>query len=267
MHIINLTPLEPGVYNDHNADHITVLPEGWAYIPEDFPLPSSFPRLGSIEAEEMTYTREVERQKEVMKTHEVPSVDENGDAVVVTEEYTELETVMEPVEYTMMTVTAMTEGTLPELDLLREKTARVAESKTALAEYLAAHPLMWSDGQQYSVTAEKQSLLTAQIALYQMAASAGQPYELHWNPTGGECTVWTIEELSALALAIGAYVQPLVSYQQAKEVEIMACETLEAVNAVEVDYDAVHSGEEVGNMKDDAADTDDVEVNDDEALD
>lgn len=98
MHIICLTPLEPGVYNDHKADHINTPPEGWAYIPEDFPLPSTFPRLGSLEAEEVTYTREVEVQKEV--------VDEDGN--------TKMEMVMEEQKYTMMTVTAMTEGTLPE---------------------------------------------------------------------------------------------------------------------------------------------------------
>lgn len=92
MHIICLTPLAPGVYNDHKADHIAFPPDGWAYIPEDFALPSTFPRLGSIEAEEMTYTREVER------------LDEEGNIVTVTE------------EYTMMTVTTMTEGTMPEPD-------------------------------------------------------------------------------------------------------------------------------------------------------
>ena len=53
MHIICLTPDEPGVYNDHKADHITCPPDGWAYIPEDFPKPSTFPRLGSIEAEDI----------------------------------------------------------------------------------------------------------------------------------------------------------------------------------------------------------------------
>ena len=114
MHIINLTPLAPGVYNDHKADHITAPPDGWAMIPEDFPLPSTFPRLGSIEAEELTYTREEEVQKEVTKTRDVESFDEEGNPITVTEEYTETELVTEPVEYTMMTVTAMTEGTLPD---------------------------------------------------------------------------------------------------------------------------------------------------------
>lgn len=86
MHIICMTPLAEGVYNDHKADHITMPPDGWAYIPDDFPLPSTFPRLGSIEAEEMTYIRDVEVQNEGTEQR----------------------------KYTMLTVTAMTEGTMPE---------------------------------------------------------------------------------------------------------------------------------------------------------
>ena len=35
MHIICLTPLEEGVYNDHKSDNITEPPEGWAMIPDD----------------------------------------------------------------------------------------------------------------------------------------------------------------------------------------------------------------------------------------
>lgn len=53
MHIICLTPSVPGVYNEHKADHITAPPDGWAYIPENFHLPSTFPRLGSLEAKDM----------------------------------------------------------------------------------------------------------------------------------------------------------------------------------------------------------------------
>ena len=114
MHIICLTPLEEGVYNDHKADHITTPPEGWAYIPEDIILPSTFPRLGSLEAEELTYIREVEVEREVIKPREIESFDEEGKSIIITEEYTEMEMVMETQEYKMMTVTAMTEGTLPE---------------------------------------------------------------------------------------------------------------------------------------------------------
>jgi hypothetical protein len=114
MHIINLTPLEVGVYNDHKSDHITAPPEGWAMIPDDMALPSTFPRLGSIEAEEITYTYEVEVEKDVVKTRDVEVIGEDGEPVIVQEEYTEKVMVTEQRERVIMTVVEMTEGTLPE---------------------------------------------------------------------------------------------------------------------------------------------------------
>lgn len=95
MHIICLIPLTEGVYNDHKADHITAPPDGWAMIPEGFPLPSTFPRLGSIEAQEITYTYDVEVEKQDEETGEMVTVTEQREKIV-------------------MTVTAMTEGTLPD---------------------------------------------------------------------------------------------------------------------------------------------------------
>lgn len=129
MHMICLTPVETGVYNDHKADHITAPPDGWAYIPEDFPLPSTFPRLGSIEAEELTYTREGEVQKPVTKQRDTGMVDEAGNPIM--EDYTEEKPVTETVEYTMMTVTAMTEGTLPETPTLSPAEQREEAYNTA----------------------------------------------------------------------------------------------------------------------------------------
>ena len=115
MHTIDLTPLEVGVYNDHKSDNITTPPKGWAMIPDDMVLPRTFPRLGSIEAEEITYTYEVEVEKDVEKTRQTPQYDEEGNmlAVMVTETYTEKEIVIEQREKVIMTVTKMTEGTLP----------------------------------------------------------------------------------------------------------------------------------------------------------
>lgn len=114
MWIVNLTANPNGSHNDHRADHITTVPEGWAVIPDDFQLPASFP-FGEITAEEKVYHREVEVEKEVTKTREVPQYDEDGNmlAVMVTEEYTETEIITENREYTMMTVIAMTEGVVP----------------------------------------------------------------------------------------------------------------------------------------------------------
>ena len=121
-------------------------------------------------------------------------------------------------------------------DIEAAKEAKIGESKAALAEYLAEHPLQWSDGKYYSVTSEKQSLLTSNLALYQISAAAGQPFKLTWNSTGDECVEWTYENLASLALAIGVYVKPFVSHQQELELDIKACSTIDEINAIEVSY-------------------------------
>lgn len=84
MYIVNLTALENGAHQANNSDWITIVPEGWAMIPDDFTVPSTFPFVG-IEAEEVTHYRTVEVEPGV--TEERP--------------------------YTVMTVISMTEGVVP----------------------------------------------------------------------------------------------------------------------------------------------------------
>ncbi len=117
------------------------------------------------------------------------------------------------------------------------KDYRVQQSKTVLSDYLATHPLQWTDGKYYSVTSEKQALLTSNLALYQISAAAGMPFKLTWNSTGDECMEWTYEELAALALTIGTYVKPFVSHQQELELMIKAATTQAELDAIEISYD------------------------------
>lgn len=119
------------------------------------------------------------------------------------------------------------------------KKERIAESKQQLADYLLAHPLPWTDGQYYAITAEKQQQLTGKIMSATLAAQTGTPYALTWNATGQECQSWTLENLTALAFAIDARVTGLVSYQQAQEVAMREATTLEELEAIPVDYDSV----------------------------
>lgn len=123
--------------------------------------------------------------------------------------------------------------------LAARKVERIAESKTQLSDYLLCHPMQWTDGQYYAITAEKQQQLTSKIMSATLAAQTGTPYSLTWNATGEECQAWTLENLTALAFAIDARVTSLVSYQQAREVEMRDASTLEALEALPVDYDSV----------------------------
>ena len=123
--------------------------------------------------------------------------------------------------------------------LNRYKDMRINESKNNLSTFLSLHPIQWSDGKYYSVTSEKQALLTSNLALYQISTAAGQPFKLTWNSTGDECVEWTYDDLAALALAIGMYVKPFVSHQQELEIGIKACTTSAEVDAIEISYDAI----------------------------
>ena len=123
--------------------------------------------------------------------------------------------------------------------LAARKVERIAESKAQLSDYLLCHPMQWTDGQYYAITAEKQQQLTSKIMSATLAAQTAQPYALTWNATGEECQAWTLENLTALAFAIDARVTSLVSYQQAQEVAMREASTLEALEAIPVDYDSV----------------------------
>ena len=119
------------------------------------------------------------------------------------------------------------------------KVERIAESKAQLSDYLLCHPMQWTDGQYYAITAEKQQQLTGKIMSATLAAQTGTPYSLTWNATGEECQAWTLENLTALAFAIDARVTSLVSYQQTQEVAMREAPTLEELEAIPVDYDSV----------------------------
>ena len=125
----------------------------------------------------------------------------------------------------------------PSTDISAEKLAKIEESKTKLAEWLANNPLLYSDGKYYSVTEEKQSLLNSNIASYERAEALGIEYPLKWNSTGEECTEWTYESLVTLSLTIAAYVAPKVSKQQSIEIAIKSCETAEELDKVVISYD------------------------------
>lgn len=141
----------------------------------------------------------------------------------------------------VMTVTALTPGAPPEPDLEPIKAQRIAQSKVDLAAYLEDHPIQWTDGEYYSITAEKQQQLTGKLMAAIMAQSMSTDYHLTWNSTGDVCREWTLQDLSALAFAIDARVTALVSYQQTQEVAMRDAATLDELDAIAVDYDSVEA--------------------------
>ena len=123
------------------------------------------------------------------------------------------------------------------LDALRA--AKQEVNKAALADWLAAHPLTWTDGNVYGVTEQDQTEMAINLAQYQLAAAAGQPAALEWHAQKQQCHTFTIDEYTALSLAIAAYVYPYRRYQEQIKAAIYAAESEAEIGAIEIDYGSV----------------------------
>lgn len=119
------------------------------------------------------------------------------------------------------------------------KSARQAENKAALAAWLAAHPLTWTDGNVYGVTEEDQNEMSLNLQQYQVQVAAGRSVNLEWHTQKKQCHTFTTEQYTALLLAIIDYVYPYRRYQEAVKAAIYDAQTAEAVEAVVIDYSSV----------------------------
>lgn len=127
----------------------------------------------------------------------------------------------------------------PAVDLDALRAAKQEQNKAALADWLAAHPLTWTDGKVYGVTEQDQTEMAINLAQYQLAAAAGQPAVLEWHAQKQQCHTFTIEQYTALSLAIAAYVYPYRRYQEQVKAAIYAAQSKEELDAIEIDYGSV----------------------------
>ena len=125
------------------------------------------------------------------------------------------------------------------LQLENAKKNKVAQSKTLLDNFIAEHPLLFMDGNYYSVTQEKQSLLTSALMLYDVKLKAELNPVFKWNSTGETCIEMPIETGISLAIAIGNYVEPIVEQQRSVEKQINACTTQEELDGVVIAYETI----------------------------
>lgn len=126
------------------------------------------------------------------------------------------------------------------LQLENAKKNKIEESNKKLEMFLLEHPILYSDGNYYSVTLGKQSILQGNLMGYQLELQMGitNPI-LEWNSTGEICVPWSYDDLSALAIAIKNYVKPYVSAQQAYEKRINSCNTLEEIQGIVINYSVI----------------------------
>ena len=125
------------------------------------------------------------------------------------------------------------------VDLATVQQARQTENKAALAAWLTAHPLQWTDGKTYGVTEEDQQEMALNLMQYQVAVQAGQPAVLEWHAQKEGCRTFELEEYTALSLAIADYVYPYLRYQESVKEQIYQAETAQEVSNVKINYASV----------------------------
>ena len=125
-------------------------------------------------------------------------------------------------------------------ELKFKKKTLIAQSKQNLADYLSNHTITSSchgEAAEYSITSEKQSHLSNMIVAAQMAQATGVAYSPSWNATGQKSTDdWTLAQLQQLLFEIEAVVRPLVSKQQAIELQLSSAETIEELESIEITF-------------------------------
>lgn len=126
------------------------------------------------------------------------------------------------------------------IQTLEEKKAEIiTNSKKELQNYLQDNPLEWKNKKLYSITLEKQQLLQIQLVLYSQAKLNNLNYKLMWNAHGEVLEEWKYEDLLELSLKINEKVQPLVQYQQLKEIEVKNCQSIDDLNKIIINYNNV----------------------------
>lgn len=127
-------------------------------------------------------------------------------------------------------------------DLNQAKYDKQEENKKLFAEYLATHPLTWVDGKEYGITQEDQFEISLNLNQYQVAvvAEAENP-TLEWHARHEECVPWTLEQLSALSLAISNAVYPKYHLMQEYKTQIFGANSIDELKAIELNYENTDS--------------------------
>ena len=133
------------------------------------------------------------------------------------------------------------------------KNSKQDQNNAELAKWLEENPLTWTNGKQYGVTLQDQQEIALNILSYQMAAQTAStmddqsqvvPFSLEWHAINEACVPWTIEELTALSVAIRAHIYDAYTLNQTYKTQIYACETRGEVEKINFDYNGTLNPEE-----------------------
>ena len=201
MRIIEIAALSNGAHRNQTAT-LSAVPDGWAIIPDDMEIPDTFPFV-NIETEEVVYTKES----------------------MIPDDKTET--------YTVVTVTKMTAGTVPEPEpalVDSVKAEKITEIKKDCEEYIyAGADVTYADGikEHFTYTLADQSNISEMFTAI-MAGATEYPY----HADGEICKIYTKEQIVAIYGTLSLFKTEATTYHNSLKAQINAMTDADAISAI-----------------------------------
>lgn len=121
------------------------------------------------------------------------------------------------------------------LDLDGWKDHKQELNKEALKEFLSTATVTFND-KEYGVTEDDQNEMSLNYMQYQISKQAGIQEKLEWHAKKEKCVTFTEEDFLKLTLLVKSFVYPYMNQMQEYKEKIYACDSIEAVKAIEFSY-------------------------------
>ena len=215
MKIIEIDALANGAHRNQDGNFETV-PCGWAVIPDDMEIPDTFPFV-NIETEEVEHTKE--------------SMIPDG----------------EPETYTVVTVTKITAGIVPEPEpapVDSVKAEKITEIKKDCEEYIyAGADVTYADGikEHFTYTLADQSNISEMFTAI-MAGATEYPY----HADGEICKIYTKEQIVTIYGTLSLFKTEATTYHNSLKAQVNAMTDASAISVIKF-KETVLTGEYLAN--------------------
>ena len=109
-----------------------------------------------------------------------------------------------------------------------------------LENYLATHPILYTDGFYYGVEEKDQNEMTREYASYKMEEGAGlNPVGIQWHSKKGECKYMSEEEFITLASTVKTYAMKYYHLMQSRKKQIYECTDKADIFSIPITYEEI----------------------------
>lgn len=108
-------------------------------------------------------------------------------------------------------------------------------NKNALSEFLSTATIELND-KKYGVTEDDQKEMALNYMQYQISKQAGIDEKLEWHAKKEKCVTFTEEDFLKLTLLVKSFVYPYMNKMQEYKEKIYACNSIEEIKAIELNY-------------------------------